>query len=426
MPTSNPFTSLTAGPSMLGREQAALVANPDLIGLERQRKMAELLLAQGMQGQPEGQMISGYFVPPSWAQRLSPVLDRLVGQQQLKDVDEKTAKLAEALRQRDAEELNRFIDLQQGRPAQQIEMAGPYGAGVGMDGADVPMPVLDRPAIEANRADALRFAAQAQNPVLRAAGMKAMTEGPIKVGVEDTLLDPITMQPVRQGQQKSPADIETAAIVLGLDSKPRSQWTAQDRAAIDAQIQKTKQSGAMNLGQKGFDNTLKLRGDFRSEPVYKGFQEVESAYNQITKGLDAKSPAGDLAAATKFMKLLDPSSVVRESELAMAMSATGALDKLYNYANLIVTGQKLNPNQRDDFRRLANEFYTTSYNQYNTKREEYSDIAKRNQLNVDDVVGKPPKAPTATQKAIYAVNPQTGARIESTDGGLTWKPVTKR
>jgi len=31
---------------------------------------------------------------------------------------------------------------------------------------------------------------------------------------------------------------------------------------------------SVNTGQKGFDNTLKLRSDFRSEPVYKGFQEV--------------------------------------------------------------------------------------------------------------------------------------------------------
>lgn len=425
MPTSNPFTSLTAGPSMVGREQAALVANPELIGLERQRKMAELLLAQGLKGQPQGEMVSGYYVAPHWTQRLSPVLDRLMGEQGLKDVDEKATKYAEALRKQEADELSKFIELQQGRPAQQVEMAGPYGAGMGMDGANVPMPVLDMPAMPPNRAAALQYAAKATSPALRAAGMKALTEGPIKVGVEDTLIDPITMQPVRTGQQKSPADIQTAAIVLGLDRKPISEWTDQDRANIDAQIQKTKQSGAVNLGQRGFDNTLKLRSDFRSEPVYKGFQEIEAAYSQINKGLDSKSPAGDLAAATKFMKLLDPSSVVRESELAMAMQATGALDRLYNYANLIATGQKLTPNQRDDFRKLANEFYTTAYNQYNSKREEYSDIAKRNQLNVEDVVGKTPKAPTATQKAIYAVNPQTGARIESTDGGLTWKPATK-
>ena len=284
---------------------------------------------------------------------------------------------------------------------------------------------MDMPAVAPNRGAALQYAAQAQSPALRAAGMKGLTEGPIKVGVEDTLIDPITMQPIRQGMQKSPADVETAAIVLGLDKKPRSEWTTQDRANIDAQIQKTKQSGAVNLGQRGFDNTLKLRGDFRSEPVYKGFQEVESAYNQINAGLNAKSPAGDLAAATKFMKLLDPSSVVRESELAMAMQATGALDRLYNYANMLYTGQKLTESQRADFRKLSGEFYTTAYNQYNAKRQEYSDIAKRNELNIEDVVGKQPKAPSAPQKAIFAVNPQTGARIESTDGGQTWKPVTQ-
>jgi hypothetical protein len=378
-----------------------------------------------MEGQPDSQMVSGYYVPPSWAQRLSPVLDQLVGQQGLKDVDEKTAKLAEMLRQKETEDLDKFITLQQGRPEQQVEMAGPYGAGMGENGQNIPMPVLDYPAMQPNRAAALQFATRSTNPTLRQLGIKGLTEGPIKVGVEDTLIDPITMQPVRQGMQKNPAPIETAAIVLGLDKKPRSEWTAQDRAAIDAQIQKTAQSGAMNLGQKGFDNTLKLRGDFRSEPVYKGFQEIESAFSQINAGLNAKSPAGDLAAATKFMKLLDPTSVVRESELSMAMQATGALDRLYNYANLVATGQKLTPTQREDFRKLGNEFYATSYNQYTTKRQEYADIANRNNLNVDDVVGKPPKAPAVTLPPVFAINQATGERIQSTDGGNTWKPAPK-
>jgi hypothetical protein len=34
-----------------------------------------------------------------------------------------------------------------------------------------------------------------------------------------------------------------------------------------------------------------------------------------------------------------------------------------------------------------------------------------------------PKAPTRTQAPMYATNPQTGARIVSTDGGNTWRPV---
>lgn len=377
----------------------------EVIGLDRQRQLAQMLLKQGME-QPQGEMVSGRYVAPAFTQRLANLLSVYAGQKGLEEADKKQLELAEKLRQQEVADIQRFTNLQRGTPAvpeQYTEMAGPFGEGVGPNNADIPMPVAYRPAqaaVEPNRMAALQFAAQSTSPTLRQIGLKAMTEGPIKVGVEDTLIDPITLQPIRQGMQKSPADIETAAIVLGLDKKPRSEWTDQDRANIDAQIQKTKRSGAANLGeQKVFDNTLKLRGDFRSELTYKAFQEVESAYSQINKGLDAKSPAGDLAAATKFMKLLDPTSVVRESELAMAMAATGALDRLYNYAKMLTTGEKLTPNQREDFRKLSNDFYSTAYTQYNTKRDEYVDIAKRYQLPVEDVVGKSPKAPNKTMSA---------------------------
>jgi hypothetical protein len=425
---TNPFTSAQAGPSYMGGQA---LTNPEIIALDRQRKMAEMLLKKGMEGQPEGQNVSGYYVPPSFAQRLSPVLNRYLGEQGLKEVDEKSARLAEMLREKEAVALADYMRESQGRPAvpdRVTEMAGPYSD-------NVPMPtatIAGTPAVAGNRQ--MAFINVLQNPNapswLKQEAIKRMTADPegytLAEGAVRFERQPDgTVKQVAAGASKNPDKIQTAAIVLGLDSKPRSEWTAQDRSAIDAQIQKTQQSGAINLGQKGFDNTLKLRGDFRSEPVYKGFQEIESAFSQINAGLNAKSPAGDLAAATKFMKLLDPTSVVRESELAMAMQATGALDRLYNIANLAATGQKLTPTQREDFRRLGNEFYTTSYNQYNTKRDEYSDIAKRNELNVNDVVGKPPKAPTVTLPPVFAINQATGERIQSTDGGNTWKPAPK-
>lgn len=149
----------------------------------------------------------------------------------------------------------------------------------------------------------------------------------------------------------------------------------------------------VHTGQKGFDNTLKLRGDFRSEPIYKAHQEMQSAYAQISQGLKQQSPAGDLAGATKLMKLLDPGSVVRESELGMAMAASGLLDRVENYASLIMSGQKLTPAQRADFQKLADALYAESVNSYNAKRNEYSDIAKRNQLTEVDVVGPEAGAP---------------------------------
>jgi hypothetical protein len=170
-------------------------------------------------------------------------------------------------------------------------------------------------------------------------------------------------------------------------------------------------SVSVNTGQHGFDNTLKLRGDFRSEPVYKAHQEMQSAYSQIQQSLKQGSPIGDTAAATKIMKLLDPGSVVRESELGMAMAATGMLDRVTNYAQNVLNGTKLTPQQRKDFQALADSLYGESAKLYNAKRGEYEGIATRNSLNVADVLGSPSAAPQPVAPA--AIKPGTVLKFDA-------------
>jgi hypothetical protein len=157
----------------------------------------------------------------------------------------------------------------------------------------------------------------------------------------------------------------------------------------------------MTGGQKGFENEMKLKGEFKSEPVYKAYQEMQSAYNQITDSLKSESPAGDLAAATKFMKLLDPGSVVRESELAMAMSASGALDRARNYAELRISGKKLTPDQRKDFQQLSDQLFGTATTVYNSKRNELAEQGTAFGLNADRALGAPAKMPKKNIKVNY-------------------------
>jgi hypothetical protein len=59
------------------------------------------------------------------------------------------------------------------------------------------------------------FAATAYNPALQAAGLRKLTEGPIKVGVEDTLIDPVTMKPVftGAGKPRAPIQIDTGTAI---------------------------------------------------------------------------------------------------------------------------------------------------------------------------------------------------------------------
>jgi hypothetical protein len=81
----------------LTAEQQALDFNPELQDVSRQRKLADLLMAQGMQ-QPQGQMISGYYVAPSFTQQLNPLANILAGQSVGERADTKQAQMAEMLR----------------------------------------------------------------------------------------------------------------------------------------------------------------------------------------------------------------------------------------------------------------------------------------------------------------------------------------
>jgi hypothetical protein len=252
-----------------------------------------------------------------------------------------------------------------------------------------PTKQITSPEVVADPSKAFQLALSSSSPILNQMAVEQLKSKTFKEGEIEMVFNPRTgkREQVAQGNIKLPSDIQGAAIFLGLQNKDPNTWTQQERTAVENKAKEFRQSGAMNTGQKGLDNTLKLRADFRSEPVYKDFQAIDSAYRQINKGLDAGNAAGDLAASTKLMKLLDPTSVVRESELVMAMQATGKLDQLYNYANKIATGQFLSPTQKEQFRGLAKEFYNSAGEQYNLKRKEYADIAQRNELNVPDVVG---------------------------------------
>lgn len=60
------------------------------------------------------------------------------------------------------------------------------------------------------------------------------------------------------------------------------------------------------------------------------------------------------------MKLLDPGSVVRESELGMALAATGKLDLVQNYINTLKFGKVLTPAQVADFKKTTREIYAAA------------------------------------------------------------------
>ncbi|CAB5222747.1 hypothetical protein UFOVP377_30 [uncultured Caudovirales phage] len=151
----------------------------------------------------------------------------------------------------------------------------------------------------------------------------------------------------------------------------------------------------MTGGQKGFENEMSLGKAFKAEPIYKDYNDMQSAYGQVVSSLKQGTPIGDVAGATKVMKLLDPGSVVRESELGIAMAAAGRMDRLQNYFSNMMSGQKLTPTQRDDFQSLSNELYAAAGQAYNKKRQEYEEFGTSYGFkNLGTALGKQAQVPS--------------------------------
>ena len=193
-----------------------------------------------------------------------------------------------------------------------------------------------------------------------------------------------------------------------------------------------------NLGLKPrdrFDMEGKLRDDFRANPTVKAADEMASAFTLIKSAYERPSAANDLAMATKYMKILDPTSVVRESEFALAVNATGLLDKVQNYAASVLEGKKLNPAQREDFYKSAQAINESFQAERDKIASRFGENATQYNLSPRNVIGSPrapdkkdgvtnevmDNKPPAAQHRGRVIEDEAGKRFKS--DGLIWKPL---
>jgi len=400
---------------------------PEILALERQKKLADLLQARALE-QPQGQMVSGRYVAPSLVQQLAPLANAYMGRKAGENYESQAGKLAQKLREQNLTEGKDILSTMMGQEGVvgNLPLGGTNQA---IGSLEEPMGdyVAPKTAVAPDKLGALMKALGSQGSIGQSLAPQLMSN----MFKEDAL----TILPEggtainRKGEviatgkpkeEKPPVSYQEYQLA----KKEGFPGTFQQYQDLDANRKRPVTNVNVMPEQKVFENTQKLRGEFRAEPIYKAHQEVQSAFNQVKDGLEAKSPAGDLAAATKFMKLLDPGSVVRESELALAMQAGGALDRLTSYASNVANGTKLTDKQRTDFKDLSTKFFNTSAQLFNEKQKEFSDIAKRYDFNPKDVTGEPVKLQGGKpNNAITATNQQTGEKLMSTDGGKTWKPM---
>ena len=119
-----------------------------------------------------------------------------------------------------------------------------------------------------------------------------------------------------------------------------------------------------------------LRKEYMGLPQNKAFSEQAQAFGRIVASARDPSPAGDLSLIFNFMKVLDPGSVVRESEFATAQNAAAVPDQVRNMYNRVISGERLNPEQRQNFVAQAAQLYREAERGQAALQEQYAGTAE--------------------------------------------------
>ena len=161
----------------------------------------------------------------------------------------------------------------------------------------------------------------------------------------------------------------------------------------------------------GQENTL--RDEFNT--LTRDFRTVQDAHSKIKSV--ANTGAGDMSLLYSYVKLLDPGSVVRESEFATAAASGSFGERIQGLAQRVISGQRLPPDLRTDFIREADGIYTSQKEGADRLEKQYRDIAKRNNLNPENVIVN---YTSSSGTALPPVNTLKEGQVTTFGNGQQW------
>ena len=203
--------------------------------------------------------------------------------------------------------------------------------------------------------------------------LKNPQKKPILVG--DTLVDPDTFKPLYTGGTSKTPKWKEVTLDDGVYAVDEA--NPQNRVKIGARPDRNEGEG------RSFQQEKQFRTEYMKES--QPFADLRTNYSRITAASQDQTGASDIAMVYSFMKMLDPTSVVREGEFATAENAGGIPQQIQSLYNKAINGQRLAPEVRADFIKQAKRQYDAQLKTYGSIRKKWQDMAAKNGLNAENV-----------------------------------------
>ena len=199
------------------------------------------------------------------------------------------------------------------------------------------------------------------------------------------------------------ADLKKKAADLGLTQAQTGSALAQtkklgvetQKAALD--LEALKATGGIDP-EKKFAQEEKIRKEWQGRS--KVYGELQGTFNTLKASSESANGPGDIALITGFMKMLDPGSVVRETEFATARDTAGLFTQLQNRLEKAKNGQLLSPAQRKEYVALSQKYLESAQKKAGEDKKALGVVVKNYRLNPENVFGPemteappPPPAP---------------------------------
>ena len=190
--------------------------------------------------------------------------------------------------------------------------------------------------------------------------------------------------------------IKKRAADLGLTTAQKNQALASTRK-LNSEIQKAaieleaiKATGGRDP-EKTFTQEEKIRKEWQGRS--KMYNELQGTFSTLVASAESANGPGDIALITGFMKMLDPGSVVRETEFATARDTAGLFTQLQNRLETAKNGQLLSPAQRKEYVTLSQKYLDAAQKKASQEKKDLGIVVKNYKLNPENVFGAEQEPP---------------------------------
>lgn len=183
------------------------------------------------------------------------------------------------------------------------------------------------------------------------------------------------------GRGEAPRSGGARVVAQGADNGPTPAGARAEAAAARAEARDSRVQGRQER-----QDSRQLRRDFESQEGVKEYETVRSAYDRLQALTRSGSATDDTAVGFEFMKMLDPTSVVRESEYALVGQSQGIGGQALVALQRLSTGQRLTPELRRNLVETAGRVFQGRQSRYNELVQQYRGYAEEDGFDPNRVV----------------------------------------